>query len=332
MILENKKILVTGVDGFIGRHLTEALVHLGCNVKAFVFYNSFGSNGWLDKLLPDFLSKIEVCQGDIRDPFFVNEVMKDVDICFHLAALIAIPYSYISPSSYIETNIKGTHNILEAAKNNNCKKILITSTSEVYGTAKYTPIDESHPFQGQSPYSASKIASDRLAESFLRSFDLPISIVRPFNTFGPRQSNRAIIPTIITQLLDGFNEIKLGNTLALRDFTYISDTVNGFIEIAKSDTTIGEEINIATQSEISISDLFDILIKKINPNAKIIQDNLRLRPTKSEVDRLLGSNKKLMKLTSWSQSVSLEDGLDKTIAWFSKPTNLLLYNSNIYNK
>ncbi len=317
-----KKILITGADGFIGSHLTEKLVNLGYDVKAFVYYNSFNSWGWLDSVPKAIIDKIEIFSGDIRDPNGVRKAMKDCDVVFHLAALIGIPFSYHSPDSYIDTNIKGTLNVLQSAKLLQTKRILITSTSEVYGSAKFTPITEEHPFQGQSPYSASKIGADRLAESFHKSFGLPITIVRPFNTFGPRQSARAIIPTIITQLLSGKEEINLGDLSPTRDFCYIQDTVNGFIEIEKSENTIGEEINISSQQEISIHDLSSQIINLINPNAKIIYDENRKRPNNSEVDRLLGSNKKLKELTQWEQQYDLISGLKETIEWFKQKTNM----------
>lgn len=323
------KVLVTGSDGFIGSHLTETLVKLGYDVKAFVYYNSFNSWGWLDSLPKDILKNIDVFCGDIRDPNGVRTAIKGVDLIFHLAALIAIPYSYHSPDSYVDTNIKGTLNVLQAARDYNVSKTIITSTSEVYGTAKYVPIDENHPFQGQSPYSATKIGADRLAESFYRSFSLPIAIARPFNTYGPRQSARAVIPTIITQLLSGKNEIKLGSLAPTRDFNYVLDTVNGFIEIAKSDKTIGEEINIASQKEITIGELAHEIISQINPEAQIICDEQRLRPKSSEVNRLLGSNKKLLELTNWSTKFSLHEGISKTISWIKD--NLDKYKSEIYN-
>lgn len=324
-----KNILVTGADGFIGSHLTEELVKQGYKVKAFSYYNSFNSWGWLDNLPKDILSEINVFTGDIRDPNGVKVAMKDIDEVYHLAALIAIPYSYHSPDTYIDTNIKGTLNVLQAAKELDISRILITSTSEVYGTAQYVPIDEKHPFQGQSPYSATKIGADRLAESFYRSFNMPISIVRPFNTYGPRQSARAIIPTIITQLLAGKEEIMLGTLNPTRDFNYVKDTVNGFIEIANSDITIGEELNIATEQEISIKKLADVLIKHINPSAKVVLDVDRLRPKDSEVDRLLGSNEKIMNLTNWRPKYTFEQGIAETIEFFRN--NLDKYKSNIYN-
>ena len=324
-------VLVTGADGFIGSHLVEKLLEEGYNVRAFVYYNSFNSWGWLDTLDKNKLRKIEIFSGDIRDPNGVKEAMKGIDIVFHLAALIAIPFSYHSPDSYVDTNIKGTLNVLQAARDLKTKRILITSTSEVYGTAKYVPIDENHPYQGQSPYSATKIGADRLAESFYKSFNMPITIVRPFNTYGPRQSSRAVIPTIITQLLNGETEIKLGALTPTRDFNYVKDTVKGFIEIAKSENTIGEEINIATCSEISIEELALEIINQINPKAKIICDEERLRPDKSEVNRLLGCNKKIKKLTNWSPKYSFEEGIKETIEWFKNEEVLKKYKSDIYN-
>lgn len=324
-----EKILVTGADGFIGSHLTEKILELGYKVRAFTYYNSFNSWGWLDKLPKEKLKEIEIFTGDIRDPNGVKEAVKDTDIVFHLAALIAIPFSYHSPDSYVDTNIKGTLNILQAARSQNLKKVLVTSTSEVYGTAQYVPIDEHHPFRGQSPYSATKIGADRLAESFYRSFDLPVTIVRPFNTYGPRQSARAVIPTIIMQLLNGATEIKLGALTPTRDFNYVKDTVAGFIAIAKSNKTIGEEINIATQTEISIGELAQEIINQINPNAKIVCENQRIRPKNSEVNRLLGCNKKLKELTSWKQQYTLEEGIKETVEWISD--NIMSYKTDIYN-
>lgn len=326
-----KKVLVTGSDGFIGSHLTEMLLEKGYDVKAFTFYNSFNSWGWLDTLSKDKLKEIEIFSGDIRDPNGVRTAMKGVDVVYHLAALIAIPFSYYSPDSYVDTNIKGTLNVLQAGRELDTSKILITSTSEVYGTARYVPIDEKHPFQGQSPYSATKIGADRLAESFYRSFNMPISIVRPFNTFGPRQSARAVIPTIITQLLSGKTEIELGALTPTRDFNYVKDTANGFIKIAESDKTIGEEINIATQREISIGDLAKEIIKQINPNARIVCDEQRLRPEKSEVNRLLGANEKIKRLTEWRPKYTFEEGIKETIKWFKEKNNLNQYKSDIYN-
>lgn len=325
------KILVTGADGFIGSHLVEKLVNSGEDVKAFVLYNSFNSWGWLDSLPKELLSKIEIFVGDIRDPNGVREAMKGVDIVYHLAALIAIPFSYHSPDSYIDTNVKGTLNIIQAARDNQVSRVLVTSTSEVYGTAQFVPITELHPKQPQSPYSASKIGADAIADSFYRSFDLPLTIVRPFNTFGPRQSARAVIPTIISQLLNGVEEIKLGDITPTRDLLFVKDTVNGFLKIAECDKLIGHEVNIATQSEISVGDLAQSLINQINPIAKIVSDSVRLRPEKSEVFRLFGSNQKLKSFTDWKQNYSLEEGLVETVEWFSQKENLKQYKSDIYN-
>lgn len=326
-----KKVLVTGADGFIGSHLVEKLLDSGYSVRAFVYYNSFNSWGWLDTLPKDKLGEIEIVSGDIRDKNGVREAMKDVDEVYNLAALIAIPFSYQSPDSYVDTNIKGTLNVLQAAKELNTKRIMITSTSEVYGSAKFVPITEEHPYQGQSPYSATKIGADKLAEAFYRSFSLPITIVRPFNTYGPRQSARAIIPTIITQLLSGREEIKLGALTPTRDFNYVKDTVNGFVEISKSTKTIGEEINIATEKEISIKDLAEELIRQINPKAKIMCDEERIRPKKSEVNRLLGSNEKIKRLTNWAPKFTFEEGIKETIDWFKIKENLQKYKVDIYN-
>lgn len=323
------RVLVTGADGFIGSHLTEDLVKRGYEVKAFSYYNSFNTWGWLDTLSRDVMNHVEVFTGDIRDSGGVRTAMKGVDVVFHLAALIAIPFSYHSPESYVDTNIKGTLNVLQAARDLETHRILVTSTSEVYGTAQYVPIDEKHPYQGQSPYSATKIGADRLAESFYRSFNLPVSIVRPFNTYGPRQSARAVIPTIISQLLAGKEEIKLGSLTPTRDFNYVKDTVAGFIAIAKSDKTIGQEINIATQQEISIGELANEIINQINPNARVICDEQRLRPEKSEVNRLLGSNAKIMELTDWRQRYTFRQGIAETIAWMRD--NMSAYKTEIYN-
>ena len=305
------------------------MVRAGYQVKAFVYYNSFNAWGWLDTLPSDVMKNVEIFQGDVRDPNGVKEAMKGPAAVFHLAALIAIPFSYHSPDTYVDTNIKGTLNILQAAREQDLERVLVTSTSEVYGTAQYVPMDEKHPFQGQSPYSATKIGADRLAESFYRSFQLPVSIVRPFNTFGPRQSARAVIPTIITQLLAGKEKIHLGSLTPTRDFNYVKDTVNGFIKIYESERTIGEEINIATQHEISIGELAEELIRQINPNAKIVCDEERLRPEKSEVNRLLGSNKKIKELTDWKPVYSFEEGLSETISFFKD--NMDKYKPDIYN-
>lgn len=325
----SKKVLVTGAGGFIGSHLTELLVKEGFDVRAFVHYNSFNTWGWIDTFSPDVKNQIDVFAGDVRDPNGVQEAMTGCDAVFHLAALIAIPFSYHSPDTYVDTNIKGTLNVLQAAKRLDTGRVLVTSTSEVYGTAQYVPIDEKHPYQGQSPYSATKIGADRLAESFYRSFDVPVSIVRPFNTFGPRQSARAVIPTIITQLLAGKEEIKLGSLTPTRDFNFVKDTANGFYQIYRSDKTIGQEVNIATQSEVSIGELAQMLIDKINPNARIICDDVRLRPEKSEVNRLLGCNEKIHKLTEWNQKYTFEQGIDETIEFLK--ANMDRYKPDIYN-
>lgn len=324
-----KKILVTGSDGFIGSHLTEELVKAGYEVKAFVYYNSFNTWGWLDTLPMDIMKHVEVFQGDIRDPHGVKEAMKGCQAVFHLAALIAIPFSYHSPDAYVDTNIKGTLNVLQAARELDIERVLVTSTSEVYGTALYVPIDEKHPYQGQSPYSATKIGADRLAESFYRSFNLPVTIVRPFNTYGPRQSARAVIPTIITQLLAGKTEIKLGSLTPTRDFNYVKDTAHGFIEIYRSDKTIGEEINIATQQEISVGELAEELIRQINPSARIICDEQRLRPEKSEVNRLLGANRKILQMTEWKPEYTFSQGIAETIDFLK--ANIDRYKVDIYN-
>ncbi len=331
MNLNNKKILVTGADGFIGSHLVEQLVKNGYSVKAFVMYNSFNSWGWLDSFDKDILDKVEVIAGDIRDSNFVNIAMKDIDVVFHLAAMITIPFSYQAPENYIDTNIKGTLNVLLAAKNNNVERVLTTSTSEVYGTAEYIPIDEKHPLNAQSPYSASKIGADKIAESFYKSFDTPVTIVRPFNTYGPRQSARAVIPTIITQLLNGNKEIKLGDLNPTRDLVFVKDTVMGFIKIAESIRTIGKEINIATGTDISIGDLAKKTISLINPDAQIVTDKQRIRPKKSEVMRLLGSNDRLREITGWVPEYSLKRGLKETIEWYRDKKNLNMFKSRAYN-
>ena len=323
------KILVTGAEGFIGSHLTELLVKEGYDVRAMVQYNSFNNWGWIDTFDKEIKDSLDIFLGDVRDPNGVRTAMKDVDAVFHLAALIAIPYSYHSPDMYVDTNIKGTLNILQAARDLNTARILVTSTSEVYGTAQYVPIDEKHPYQGQSPYSATKIGADRLAESFYRSFNLPVTIVRPFNTYGPRQSARAVIPTIITQLLNGMKEIKLGSLEPTRDFNYVKDTARGFLEIYRSDKTVGEEINIATQREISIGELAEELIRQIDPEAKVVCDQQRVRPEKSEVERLLGSNEKIKSLTNWRPQYTFEEGIAETIEFFRD--NLDKYKADIYN-
>ena len=322
-------VMVTGADGFIGSHLAEELVKSGEKVRAFCLYNSFGSLGWIDTLPPEIRNEMDIFMGDVRDPNGVRTAMRGQERVFHLAALIAIPFSYHSPDSYVDTNIKGTLNVLNAARELGTQRVMVTSTSEVYGTAQYVPIDEHHPFQGQSPYSATKIGADRLAESFYRSFNLPVAIVRPFNTYGPRQSARAVIPTIISQLLAGKEEIKLGSLTPTRDFNYVKDTAAGFIAIAESDKTIGQEINIATQQEISIGDLAQEIISQVNPNAHIVCDEQRLRPEKSEVNRLLGCNAKIKELTDWKQQYTFEQGIAETIAWIRQ--HMDAYKTDIYN-
>jgi NAD dependent epimerase/dehydratase len=331
MNLAGKRILVTGADGFIGSHLVEALMARGCQVRAFVYYNSFNSWGWLDTLPIEQQRSLDVFAGDIRDPNGVREAMKDCDVVFHLAALIAIPFSYHSPDSYVDTNIKGTLNVLQAARQSGAQRVLVTSTSEVYGTAQYAPIDEKHPFQGQSPYSATKIGADRLAESFYRSFETPVITVRPFNTYGPRQSARAVIPTIITQLLSGADEISLGSVSPTRDFNYVKDTVQGFIALAEADEAVGEEVNIATGTEHSVGEVAQILIDQLNPAARIVTQDDRMRPDKSEVFRLIGDNAKIKRFTGWSPQYDITAGLADTVAWFKEPENLAKYKTWLYN-
>ena len=325
------KIFVTGSDGFIGSHLVEELVSQGFRVKALCQYNSFNSWGWLDSFSENQLNEIEIVSGDIRDFNGLKSLMQGCDSVMHLAALIAIPYSYSSPESYIDTNVKGTLNVVQSARDLNMKRVLVTSTSEVYGTAQYVPIDEKHPKKPQSPYSASKIGADSIADSFFNSFDLPLTIVRPFNTYGPRQSARAIIPTIITQLLNGAKKIKLGDLTPTRDLLFVKDTVKGFVDIYNCNDLIGHECNIATNSEVSMQNIADILIELINKDAEVISDLDRIRPEKSEVFRLYGDNAKILNYTKWQVEHSLEEGLKKTIDWFSDSNNLKHYKSSIYN-
>ena len=324
-----KKVLVTGADGFIGSHLTEMLVIKGYKVKALSQYNSFNNWGWLD--IVNCKKDIEIITGDVRDPHFCKTISKDVDIIFHLAALIAIPFSYIAPDSYVETNIKGTLNICQAAKENGVSRLIHTSTSEVYGTAQYVPINELHPLQPQSPYSASKISADAMAMSFFNSFDLPLTIARPFNTYGPRQSARAIIPTIITQIATGKKEIKLGDISPTRDFNYVEDCCRAFIMLAESDKTIGETINIGSNSEISIADTLKLIKKLMSSDVAFVSDEQRKRPKKSEVFRLWCDNIKINELTGYKSQINIEEGLKKTIDWITKPENLKTYKSEIYN-
>ena len=330
-----EKILVTGADGFIGSHLTEALMRAGYSIRVFVFYNSFNSWGWLDQCNPDIKGKLEVFAGDIRDPHGVKEAMKGCDAVIHLAALIAIPYSFHSPDTYVETNIKGTLNVLQAARDLGIKRLIHTSTSEVYGTAKFVPITEDHPLQGQSPYSATKIAADHLAYSFYSSFGLPVVIVRPFNTYGPRQSARAVIPTIITQIANGKRTIKLGAVSPTRDFNYVQDTVNGFIAALNSEHGLGEVINFGSNFEISIGDTAQVIAETMNVEIEILTDELRMRPENSEVQRLWADNTKAKQLFDWQPIYGGSDGfklgIAKTADWFLKSNNLVSYKSDIYN-
>ena len=335
MNLKNKKILITGSDGFIGSHLTETLVTMGCDVKAIVYYNSFNSWGWLDESPKEIKKEMDVFAGDIRDPYGMKKAMQGCDIVFHLAALIAIPYSYHSPDTYVDTNIKGTLNILQAARELGIEKVIHTSTSEVYGTARYVPIDEDHPLQGQSPYSATKIGADQIALSFYRSFDTPVSIIRPFNTYGPRQSARAVIPAIITQIAAGHRELRLGSLHPTRDFSYVNDTVKGFIAVAESENSLGEVINIGSNYEVSIGDLVQTITAIMKANIEINTDDNRIRPEKSEVERLWADNKKAAHLTGWQPEYAgmegLKRGLQETIDWFSDPNNLKRYKTGVYN-
>ena len=328
------KIFVTGADGFIGSHLVERLIKLGHKVKAFTFYNFRGSNGWLDGIEKKLLKDLNIISGDIRDYNFLEKQTKGFDVIYHLAALIAIPYSYYSPQSYIDTNITGTYNILKSSQKNNISKIIITSTSEVYGTAQTVPIKENHPLNAQSPYAATKIAADQLALSFYRSFDLPVTILRPFNTYGPRQSARAVIPTIISQLVIKNKFLRMGNLKPTRDFTYVEDTVEAFILALKKNIS-GEIINIGNKFEISIEDILDIFKKDFNYDFKVVIDQNRVRSKKSEVFRLLASDLKAKKLLQWKPRyqgiVGFKKGLEKTIEWFNNPDNIRFYKSDIYN-
>lgn len=330
-----KKILVTGADGFIGSHLTETLIHQGYNVKAFVLYNSFNSWGWLDHAPEQIKQEMDVFAGDVRDPHGVKEAMKGCDNVLHLASLIAIPYSYHSPDTYVDTNIKGTLNVLQAARELNVEKIIHTSTSEVYGTAQYVPINEEHPLQGQSPYSASKIGADQMALSFYRSFDTPVSIIRPFNTYGPRQSARAVIPTIITQLASGNKKIKLGAIHPTRDFNYVKDTVNGFISVMNHQASIGEVINIGSNYEVSIGETVELIAEVMGKDIEIETDEVRLRPEKSEVERLWADNQKAKELIGWEPLYGGKDGfkqgLKETADWFMDKRNLSQYKADVYN-
>jgi NAD dependent epimerase/dehydratase len=329
MNLKRNKCLVTGADGFIGSHLTELLLENEYNVRALAQYNSFNYWGWLEDMPSN--PNLEIVTGDIRDPHFCIEIVKGMDIVFHLAALIAIPYSYIAPDSYVDTNIKGTLNICQAAKGLGGIRVIHTSTSEVYGTAKYVPIDENHPKQPQSPYSASKIGADMMALSFYNTYSLPVTVARPFNTYGPRQSARAIIPTIITQIASGIKVIKLGDLKPTRDFNFVSDICNGFLAIARSEVTIGKEINISSNSEMSMADTLDIIKEILQSNVHFITEEQRIRPENSEVFRLRGDNSLIKELTGWHPGVSIREGLKKTIDWFTIPENLAKYKSGVYN-
>jgi NAD dependent epimerase/dehydratase len=325
----NKRALVTGADGFIGSRLIEMLVKKGYQVKALSQYNSFNNWGWLEDV--DCKDKIEILTGDIRDPHYCKLITRDVDVVFHLAALIAIPYSYIAPDSYVDTNIKGALNICQAAKENGNIRVIHTSTSEVYGTAQYVPIDENHPLQPQSPYSATKIAADAMAMSFYNAFDLPVTIARPFNTYGPRQSARAVIPTIITQIASGVKEIKLGDVTPTRDFNYVDDTCRGFIALAECDESIGETINIGSNFEISVGDTLNLIKELMDSDVKFVTDEQRIRPEKSEVFRLWCDNTKIEKLTGFKPQVSIQEGLKRTIDWIIRPENFKSYKAGIYN-
>jgi NAD dependent epimerase/dehydratase len=335
MDLRNKKILVTGADGFIGSHLTEELVRRGCNVRAFVLYNSFNSWGWLDHSEPLIHKSLDVFSGDVRDPHGVKKAMEGCDVVMHLAALIAIPYSYHSPDTYVDTNMKGTLNVVQAARELGVQKVIHTSTSEVYGTARFVPITEDHPLQGQSPYSASKIGADQMAMSFYLSFNTPISIIRPFNTYGPRQSARAVIPTVITQIANGQRKIKLGALRPTRDFNYVADTVRGFIAAAESDRSVGEVINIGSGHESSIAETVQLITEVMGVEVAIEADAVRLRPEKSEVERLLADNTKARDLLCWTPLYAgregLKKGLAETVEWFTDPDNLKRYKTDRYN-
>lgn len=329
MDLNNLNILITGADGFIGSHLTEALLAKGAKVKALSQYNSFNNWGWLEDVPAN--ENLEVLTGDVRDPHYCKHITKNVDIIFHLAALIAIPYSYTAPDSYVDTNVKGTLNICQAAKENGVKRVIHTSTSEVYGTAQYVPIDEKHPLQPQSPYSASKIGADMMAMSFYNAFDLPVTIARPFNTYGPRQSARAVIPTIITQIAAGKKQIKLGDVSPTRDFNFVKDTCAGFIALAESDETIGKTVNIGSNFEISVGDTLNLIKKIMKSDVEFVVDEARLRPEKSEVNRLWCDNSLIKELTGFEPKYSIEKGLKDTIDWFTEADNLKNYKTDIYN-
>lgn len=323
------RVLITGADGFIGSHLTELLVKEGFKVKALSQYNSFNYWGWLEDV--SCRNEIEVLNGDVRDPHYCKHITKDIDIVFHLAALIAIPYSYVAPDSYVDTNIKGTLNICQAALDNGVSRIIHTSTSEVYGTAQYVPIDEMHTLQPQSTYSASKIGADAMAMSFFNAFDLPVTIARPFNTYGPRQSARAVIPTIICQIANGKKKIKLGDVSPTRDFNYVADTCRGFLELARCDKSIGQTVNIGSNFEISVGDTLNLIKELMCSDVEFITDEQRIRPEKSEVFRLWCDNSKILELTGFKPQYSIREGLTTTIDWFTHPENLAKYKADIYN-
>lgn len=329
-MVTEKQVLVTGADGFIGSHLTEALLNKGYKVRALAQYNSFNNWGWLEDIAPR--QDLEIVCGDVRDPDFCREICRGIDTVYHLAALIAIPYSYLAPDSYVDTNIKGTLNMCQAARDAACRRIVVTSTSEVYGTAKYVPIDEKHPRQPQSPYSATKIGADAIAQSFYNAFDLPVVTARPFNTFGPRQSARAIIPTIITQIAAGRDKIRLGDLSPTRDFNYVADTAAGFIALGETPGIEGRDINIATGREVSMAKTLETIAQLMGREVEEVVDTERLRPAKSEVNRLLGDNSLITSLTDWRPRHTLEEGLQKTIDWFVKPENLAKYKIDIYNR
>jgi len=335
MKLNGKKILVTGADGFIGSHLTEYLVQSGADVRAFVYYNSFNSWGWLDESSPEIKNNLDVFAGDIRDPHGVRAAMQGCDVVMHLAALIAIPYSYHSPDTYIDTNIKGTLNVVQAARELGIEKVVHTSTSEVYGTARFVPITEEHPLQGQSPYSASKIGADQIAQSFFQSFETPVATIRPFNTYGPRQSARAVIPTIITQVASGARQIKLGAVHPTRDFNYVRDTVRGFVAVAECDAAVGQVINVGSNYEVSIGDTAALIAKLMGREVEFTSDEQRMRPAGSEVERLWADNSRALALAGWSPEYpgleGLRQGLQETIEWFSHADNLRRYKAGVYN-
>lgn len=335
MKLHGKKILVTGADGFIGSHLTEHLIRLGHDVRAFVYYNSFGSWGWLDQSAPNIRTNLDVFAGDIRDPHGMREAMRGCDVVLHLAALIAIPYSYHSPDTYVDTNVKGTLNVVQAARDLGIERVVHTSTSEVYGTAQFVPITEDHPLQGQSPYSATKIGADQMALSFHAAFETPVAVIRPFNTYGPRQSARAVIPTIITQIANGMKTIKLGSLSPTRDFNYVDDTVRGFLAVAESDACVGEVVNVGSGFEVSIGDTAALIAEAMDAQIEILTDEVRIRPEKSEIGRLFAGNDKVRELTGWTPEYAgvegFKRGLMRTTEWFKNPENLKAYKADIYN-